>query len=131
MSLVSFVVEILTTKNTKDTKTGGFHGGAGAVQLRLGADEDADFFRPKPFAEPLRDPRSDRLRLRLGALEQPDLRRRPVEDRDGPFPAFFVAVDVGKRAWQQPIGLGTRSDQSSSSLPRQTSCGSRSRLRRS
>ena len=76
-----------------------------AIHLRLGADEHADLFRPKTFAKPLRNPRADRLRLRVGVREHPYLRRRAVEDRDRSFPAFHVAVDVGNRAGQQAVGL--------------------------
>jgi hypothetical protein len=45
-----------------------FRRGASAIELCLGADEDADFLGSQPVIEPRRDPRPDGLRLLLGAL---------------------------------------------------------------
>ena len=75
------------------------------LEFGLGADKDTDLVWLAPFAQPLRDPRPDSIRLLAWILALLNQRRRPVEHRNGSAPPFGIAIDIGHRGRKQAIRM--------------------------
>ena len=95
-------------------QAGGSDRGAGAVELRRGADEDADLVRRDAVRRRARVSQlADALAISSSSVcETSNRRGGAVEDGDGVAPLLGVAVDVGdvrRRAGDRPAcGSGAR-----------------------
>ena len=69
--------------------------GARAVKFCGRADEDADFVGHDAFVIPVAEPLADRLAFFIGAFQNSDVGRRPVEHGNRADALFRDSIDIG------------------------------------
>ena len=77
---------------------------AAALARRSSPFEDADLVRLNPFSDPCGNPCGDGLGLLFRIGDGLDCRGRAVEHRHGAAAILGIAVDIGERGRQQPVG---------------------------